>query len=881
MKKIRVYSIVSVIAVVVVSLVLSVTVLAEAGDEGGGGKRGCAPAGSSSYWDTCYGGAWKYYPAESDSIAIPGRGSVEGGTVTGCAKYGGYYRLALEHYNPQTGASLGDQVGLWQVYRFDMSGGTTAYRSDLPGAVTWDDALNKFNQALAHNATNGHSWNEVSWFCYDMNWSSGVITPVPPRPSSANGEFWSTSAVTVFANGDDIPSDISVESDKDSTARIKISTDQDHVRLNFSHTMHYTNEVDFDTTIDETATPTSTWTVTNIGASQSSNPPSDTWGAPTFTEKNHKYGLDDSANDHDGDPKDRSYLFSSHAGVSATGIISVDIPVGNSPTTICYRINYNNKYITLTSTDKKHTITKSHGDGDPPSNTPHAKDSNTDLDYKEWKITSTAGAAGSMACVEVTRPADPTGDVSSSGISNNTIKFAGEDSTIGWNTSAVSLPVRRIVEWQAVAYEVPVTQNHYGGITSGNIGSPRQSLDVCSYYGGKNRMEWCGVIGGRSSRENYGPVTRSHNYNESEKVVVSDHVGYKYCNSFGYQFEYYYATSSNPSKPDEWHSFGQNYWKIYDAACRTIAKKPSVAIWNGSTLTNSSVTTSLSYRYDNAVMGAVSSSGGSRTNYGSWSEYLNVIGSTLSGFTSGAALSDGYPNDSDIYPNSSRLTITNNTTNLGGSGVQTNSTLRTRMVTYLRNQAEPLGDTLAGLTTSTTRIFHRKGDLYITGDIILSPTHYATIYQLPQVVIFVDGNVYIDSNVNRIDAWIIAGNENTGTGGVIDTCRQFAYGSTEADALNRMLPGGNNCAKQLVFNGPVFANKLLLHRSFGSDPIAPRDGAFAQYRLYSKGSAGPTKYNPAEIFNLNANTYLWAYAQAGRYESSYTESYSRELAPRY
>ena len=47
------------------------------------------------------------------------------------------------------------------------------------------------------------------------------------------------------------------------------------------------------------------------------------------------------------------------------------------------------------------------------------------------------------------------------------------------------------------------------------------------------------------------------------------------------------------------------------------------------------------------------------------------------------------------------------------------------------------------------------------------------------------------------------------------------------------------------------------------------------------GSNKSTKEAPAEIFNLRADTYLWAYAQAGRYDSSYTESYSRELPPRY
>lgn len=76
------------------------------------------------------------------------------------------------------------------------------------------------------------------------------------------------------------------------------------------------------------------------------------------------------------------------------------------------------------------------------------------------------------------------------------------------------------------------------------------------------------------------------------------------------------------------------------------------------------------------------------------------------------------------------------------------------------------------------------------------------------------------------------------------------------------------------------ADDLKLYRSFGSDIITTdRVGTFNY--LGSIGSSNAEKYNAAEVFNLRADVYLWAYAQAGRYDSSYTESYSRELAPRY
>ena len=58
--------------------------------------------------------------------------------------------------------------------------------------------------------------------------------------------------------------------------------------------------------------------------------------------------------------------------------------------------------------------------------------------------------------------------------------------------------------------------------------------------------------------------------------------------------------------------------------------------------------------------------------------------------------------------------------------------------------------------------------------------------------------------------------------------------------------------------------------------------------MASDTSPDPTTHNiandghitPAEIFNLRADAYLWAYSQASRYTEAQT-TYTRELAPRY
>lgn len=297
-----------------------------------------------------------------------------------------------------------------------------------------------------------------------------------------------------------------------------------------------------------------------------------------------------------------------------------------------------------------------------------------------------------------------------------------------------------------------------------------------------------------------------------------------------------------------------------------------------------SVITSSSPRFDNAAMGIEASNGGDNTLYGSWVEHLAVVGGNVKNFSSGASFAVGSklvssPSSSPLNTDNSPLTISN-TNHLGSSGVLHNSAYSTRLQTFLETNQRLKnngiitalsGDTLGAMTNiSDTRILRRDGNLKITGNIETATGPYQSIYQIPQIVIFVHGNLEIASDVTQIDAWLVVDGE-------IDTCSNniaghpgFVYGETAADAIG--IPSGA-CSKQLVFNGPVMAGSLKLNRSFGSDPLI-------NYRTGTFGAAS-TKYAAGEVFNLSANTYLWGYAQAGRYGSSYTEGYSRELAPRY
>ncbi len=139
--------------------------------------------------------------------------------------------------------------------------------------------------------------------------------------------------------------------------------------------------------------------------------------------------------------------------------------------------------------------------------------------------------------------------------------------------------------------------------------------------------------------------------------------------------------------------------------------------------------------------------------------------------------------------------------------------------------------------------------------------------RLPQILIFAK-DIKIAENVTRVDAWLVAD-------GNINTCSNFSIGT------------GNSlqCNKTLVVNGPVFAKNLILNRTagnyHGTAPTSDIDvldrslGSVGNSSDFSKGSS-----SPAEIFNLRADVYIWAYNQAAR-SSEAVVTYTRELAPRY
>lgn len=163
---------------------------------------------------------------------------------------------------------------------------------------------------------------------------------------------------------------------------------------------------------------------------------------------------------------------------------------------------------------------------------------------------------------------------------------------------------------------------------------------------------------------------------------------------------------------------------------------------------------------------------------------------------------------------------------------------------------------------------------------------------LPQILIFAK-NIEIDQNVTRVDAWLVAEGDESGSGGVLSTCAGHKIGANSAsktglvarDASTLHYTNGN-CGLTLVVNGPVFANHIDLLRTAGAFHGAAPTNALGDPRNRSVGATGNDddrnkgSVAPAEIFNLRADVYIWAYNQAQRYSEAVV-TYTRELAPRY
>lgn len=323
-------------------------------------------------------------------------------------------------------------------------------------------------------------------------------------------------------------------------------------------------------------------------------------------------------------------------------------------------------------------------------------------------------------------------------------------------------------------------------------------------------------------------------------VVIGDlAVGTKICFAFSVQ------PSSNSS----------DAWTHSAPTCLIIGKKPKLQILGGDLISGGSVNTSTTNK----------NISGTNYTFGSWIEYGIFAVGTITGAGSGSAYAgSGMP--TTTFCNASLLSFTNagSSTCLPTTtiGKYTNASSMPDVASSFPATGAPTiggGDladqaktgiftsgnvTLTGGTIQKGRwlvINAPTVDITIDGNIVYFPGVMQSISDIPQVVIIAN-NINITAKVTQVDAWLIAK-------GSLNTC------SDVAGNLSATL-----CSQSLVVNGPVMAGKMILRRTAGS-------------------GTGANSGDPAEVFNLRPDAYLWASARAtgsGRIQTAYTT----ELPPR-
>ena len=384
------------------------------------------------------------------------------------------------------------------------------------------------------------------------------------------------------------------------------------------------------------------------------------------------------------------------------------------------------------------------------------------------------------------------------------------------------------------------------------LGNADSSSSPCEYYASSS----CQTIdSGSAIFDKSGGFLSGSSPGYKDTIVDDSPAGTKVCLVFSVQPR---AGWDKNKEDPQW-----NHSSIaLNTNCIIIAKKPKVQIWGGDLLTRGtrsgpdySVTTSTSDR--------------SGTRYGSWAEYGILAKGNILGAASGAAYAPGGLTYNPLVDNAclySKLSFTNagsSTCTGTGIGNYSNASSMPDVAASFQNiSATPLNANLdantSGVYTTTASSFTITGsnigqgkwvvinapnaDIIIADDIKYLNGSFNSINDIPQVIIIAN-SITINHEVANVDAWLIA---NKNDSSYIATCDE----------------GGktiNECNQKLTVNGPVMTNHLYLRRTFGSDPSTPGE--------------------PAEVFNLRADAYLWSMSRAsnsGRIQTVYTT----ELPPR-
>jgi hypothetical protein len=297
-------------------------------------------------------------------------------------------------------------------------------------------------------------------------------------------------------------------------------------------------------------------------------------------------------------------------------------------------------------------------------------------------------------------------------------------------------------------------------------------------------------------------------------------------------------------------------WRHSTLRCVIVGKKPKIQVWGGD------------IRVGGAIDTSTSTFSSLRSTYGSWGEYGALSNESNSGFASGAGLNDGNTNRGQGRWSDLTFANSNTACAFGCYGFSSYAPSLTGQFTSTPSSPLPTGTpNLADLASGTYRATNRTiaggsispgktiiivatGRITIAGDITYNDGPYTSLSDIPQVVIKA-AEINIAGSVSNVDAWLLATTDDGD--GTINTCSDV--GPTVRLTVDM-------CNRPLKINGPIVTDRLYLRRTAGS-------------------AGGPTTIDdPAEIFNLRADAYLWGNNYGGGNGKVQTV-HTKELPPRF
>lgn len=259
--------------------------------------------------------------------------------------------------------------------------------------------------------------------------------------------------------------------------------------------------------------------------------------------------------------------------------------------------------------------------------------------------------------------------------------------------------------------------------------------------------------------------------------------------------------------------------------------------------------------------------------YGSWGEY-GIIANGKADSASGAGLSSSFNGRSGVTPRdynkltfanipkygnfSSTSSVPDNFTLPSVGGTRGNISGNVDVNSLASGEYNAGNVTLKGskLSVGKSIVIKSSGVVRISGDLLYADTN--DVRQLPQLIIYAK-NIIIEPSVGEVNAWLI-----TQKDGYVSTCGMVInYG----DWLSGV--SDVSCGKQLKINGPIKTGRLFLRRTYGG-----------KHASSAKNDPNMHPGTPAEIINLRADTYIWAYNNY-RNTGAISTMNVRELPPRY